>query len=1026
MSLRFFLITLCLAVLPPFAQANEEKIPAGKLDAIDAAGQSLGSCPLKHTAITADLSGTMARVTVMQQFHNPFAEKIEAIYVFPLDENSAVDDMEMKIGERLIKGQIKERSEAAKLYQNAKQQGHVASLLDQERPNIFTQSVANIEPGQGITITIHYSVTLTWKDGSYHFHLPTVIGPRYIPGARLPEKDKATMPSFFPESGEKTVASKVPVYPNAPASPTTQVPDADRITPPVAQQGYRAGHDFAITVNIQAGIPISDLQCDTHEITSQQPEGDSTRARIVLKEGTTLPDRDFVLRYRTAGDGITDTILTHTDERGKFFTLILQPPARVKAEQIVPRDLIFVLDTSGSMSGFPIETSKALMRKAIETLRPQDRFNLITFAGSTQMMSPKPLANTPANRQGALKFIDRQRGSGGTEMMKAIHTALAGDLNPQKVRIVCFLTDGFVGNEAEIIAAVKKQSRTTRVFSFGIGSSVNRYLLSAIAREGKGEAQFVLSHSAAEKAASQFYEWIDAPVLTDISLDFTGVDVAEMHPQRVPDLFARQPLVIKGRYKNAGSGILHLRGRNAAGAFQRDIVLNLPDTNPDNAVLAPQWARAKVEHLRIEEHQTGLSSEHVATIKNQIIELGTTYHLLTPYTSFVAIDANHVTAGDLSEIILVPLEIPHGVSPSTTLGNGEDFGAGWGSGGDGGGGGGGFGAIPATMRKRCSQEDRLERLKLHGGTPECEAAVIKSLDWLKQTQNADGSWGIHQRAAATGLALLAYLGHCETPLSEKYGESVLNAITYLIHLSKTHQGRLIDQANDPLADYQHAIATMALAESYLLCHQLMIEIPGHKDAMQLATQGIIDAALPTGGWSIAQKPNDSDALLTSINLQALKVSRQSTIDFRNMIRTASQALSALKVHKTPAGAISFSQGLWAQQDTPEARALKKSLRTREAFRWQEPHTDLWTLFFDTHALYQIGGQAWTDWNASLRPALLQSQNADGSFTDPGKPQNTAAAPIDQWLTGAPAAHFRTCLATLTLEVYYRFTFASGK
>ncbi len=1020
MSLRLFLLATISSVVVNFAWAADENRPAGRLDAVNAAGASLGSCPLKHTAIEAELSGMVARVSVTQQFHNPFPEKIEAVYVFPLHQDSAVDDMEMKIGERLIKGLVKERDEAKKIYTNAKSKGHVASLLDQERPNIFTQAVANIEPGQQVTIMIRYSLTLTWKDGRYEFDVPTVVGPRYIPGAPITPEAAKAMPSLFPAATPQAKdLSKTPVYNATPATPTDLVPDAHRISPPVAREGYRAGHDLSVTVKIHAGIPIEEIKCDTHEITIDEPEGDKSRALIRLKEGTTLPDRDFAMSYRTAGETITDSVLTHTDERGKFFTIVLQPPARVKPEQVVPRELIFVLDTSGSMSGFPLETSKALMRKAINNLRPDDRFNLITFAGSTAIMAPKPLNNTAPNRQRALRFIDTLEGGGGTEMMKAIDTALGGNLDPNKVRIVCFLTDGYVGNDQEIITAVKNHARTTRVFSFGIGSSVNRFLLSSMAQEGKGDAQFVLSHSTAEAAATRFYERIDAPVLTDLALDFGELAVEEIYPSRPTDLFANQPVVIKGRYTKAGTGVVRLTGSNAAGPYQRDLTITLPEQNAENAVLAPQWARAKVEDLTIQHAARKESGKPHFAIKKQIIELGTTYALLTPFTSFVAVDAQHLTEGGSATTIPVPLEIPHGISPSGNFGNSEDFGDGWGSGGDGGGGGGGFGAIPATMRKRCSQEDRLERLAANGGTPACEVVVVKSLDWIKQQQKPDGSWCDTHRAAATGLALLAYLGHCETPLSEKYGESVLKATMFLVSQSNAHQGLLIDQANDPLSPHEHAIATMALAEACVFNKQLMITVPGLDEAVRLAGQRIINSSLKSGGWALSKEGQSADTLLTCLNLQALKACKHTGLDFRGLAACISQSITALKDRKDPAGMLSLSYQIWDKSEIPAARAAYQAISKPTPFRWAPAQTDLWTLYFDTHAMFHQGGDTWTKFNASLLPELLKAQAPDGSFTDPGQPASCAG--MANLLDGKSAAHLRTCLSVLTLEVYYRYT-----
>jgi Ca-activated chloride channel family protein len=1048
----------------------DARVTSGRLDAVDPEGQALASCPLKHTAVDAEISGTMARVTVTQQFHNPFQRKIEAIYIFPLHQDSAVDDMTMTVGDRLVKGVIRERGEARRIYTEAKARGQVASLLDQERPNIFTQAVANIEPGEQIVITISYSQTMAWKDGRFEFDFPTVVGPRYIPGnpttPNAAEPGETPMPSLFPATPPRRGAEgEAPVVNPVPAAPTDRVPDAGRITPPVVEEGFRSGHDLSITVRIQAGLPITDLKSALHEIEVEHPAGDPTRAIVRLAEKSVLPNRDFTLTYGSGGDEVTDTILTHTDERGKFFSLVLQPPARVRQDQVVPRELVFVLDTSGSMSGFPMETSKALMRRAIENLRPADRFNLVTFAGTTSVFSKKPLANTEQNRHRALRFIDTLRGGGGTEMMDAINTALGENIDPDKVRIVCFLTDGYVGNDQAIIAAVRNHARTTRVFSFGIGSSVNRFLMDSMARAGRGEAHYVLRHEAAEKSADRFYERIDAPVLTDITLDFGGLAVEEVYPKNFEDLFASRPVVVKGRYTKAGTGAIKLKGRNAAGRYERDLTVTLPETAPENPVLASQWARAKVGHLMMQDMDGLQEGRMKPALKNDIIALGLGYNLLTRFTSFVAVEEQHSTEGGAPRTIQVPVEMPQGVSqsgvfgrpsapssamakvvasnttssmrvavpetdiptPSSDFGDGDDFGSGWGSGG--GANGGGFGNIPTTMKKRCSKTDRLARLATNGGSPQCEDAVVKTLDWLKQRQRKDGGWAASNRCAATGLALLAYLGHCETPLSEKYGESVLFAITFLVNQGNKNQGRLADDPNDPLWPYEHAIATCALAEACTFSKQLAIQIPGLEDAVRDAGQWIIDHQAQTGAWAAvpgkAGAGSGADLLLTCLNLQALKACKQTGLDFKNLKTCARKGLDQLKTGQE-AGAMAFAYQLWGNESAEVPRAACAAIARDFKFQWTAPDADLVALYFNAHAMINRGGKQWSDFNALFLPELLKAQARDGSFTDLGG-GSSKPGPFGGQLHGdsALAVHFRTCLAALTLEVYYRFLPGTG-
>src|SRR5262245_17960024 len=352
----------------------------GTLTAVDANGQLKAVCPLKHTGLKAEHRGFTPRVVVTQNFQNPFNEKIEAVYTFPLPQNAAVDDMTMIVGERTVRGKILPREEAQKVYETAKSEGQVASLLDQERPNIFTQSVANILPGEQVKITISYVETLSYVNGAYEFVFPMVVGPRYIPGAAKPVSQG-----------------------NGYAPDTKQVPDASRITPK-SLPGMRSGHDISLEVALDAGLSIDNIDSKTHPTDIQRP--DSRSARLRLKDSETIPNKDFVLRYDVAGQAIQDALITHRSDKGGFFTLILQPPERVTAEDVMPKELVFVLDTSGSMSGFPIEKAKETMKLALDSLYPSDTFNLITFAGDTRILFPEPVPATPANLARAQAFLN--------------------------------------------------------------------------------------------------------------------------------------------------------------------------------------------------------------------------------------------------------------------------------------------------------------------------------------------------------------------------------------------------------------------------------------------------------------------------------------------------------------------------------------------------------------------------------------------------------------------------------------------
>ncbi len=636
----FALLCMVLATMTSAAWAKDPGLTEGRLDAFDSQGKALGSCPLKHTDVKVDIAGFVARVTVRQEFHNPFESKIEAVYAFPLSQDAAVDRMTMTVGDRVIKGEIKERGEARQIYEQAKAAGKVASLLDQERPNIFTQSVANIEPGEKVDIEISYSETLDWEDGMYHFDFPMVVGPRYIPGG-------GSAPA-----------------PMTPGQPTPQVPDADRITPPVTPEGTRAGHDISVAVNLDAGLPIRHLDSKQHEVTVEYQNDQKSRAVVKLKDRATIPNKDFVLEYQTSSEKIEDTVLTHTDDRGKFFTLVLQPPKRVRRELIVPKELVFVIDKSGSMRGFPIETAKEAMRLCIEGLHENDTFNLMTFSGGVGFCFEKPVPNTDENRGRALDFLASLQGSGGTEMMKAIHACLAGQDDPERVRVVCFMTDGYVGNDMAIIDAVRQNAGTARVFSFGIGTSVNRFLLDGIARAGRGEVHYILNQQQTAGAGERFYERVRTPVLTDIELDFgrLPVEVDEVYPSGIPDLFSSTPVVVKGRYEQGAKGKITLRGTTGEGPFERKIDVQLPGEEPKDDVLASLWARAKVEDLMDRDLAGMQRGNPDPAVKEEILGLGLRYQLLTQYTSFVAVEHVRITEGGQARTVAVPVEMPEGVS----------------------------------------------------------------------------------------------------------------------------------------------------------------------------------------------------------------------------------------------------------------------------------------------------------------------------------------------------------------------------
>jgi Ca-activated chloride channel family protein len=601
-----------ISLLPVFISTSsaqearpQEPVPnAGFLNGMDSSGKPIGQCPLKHTSVKAEVSGFISRVTVTQDFDNPFTEKIEAVYTFPLPQSAAVDDLTMQIGDRTIKGKIMRREEAQTAYAAAKQLGKVAALLDQQRPNIFTQAVANIMPGQQIRIVISYVETLKYEDGSYEWSFPMVVAPRYNPGTEAQLNQGAA---------DQT---------NAPT--------------PTSSHTIRPGHDISLELEIDAGVPIEALNSETHETEVERP--DARRAVVRLKDQLTIPNKDFVLKYQTAGPAINDAVLAHRSERGGFFTLILQPPQRVSAEDVTPKELVFVIDTSGSMSGFPLEKAKETLDLALNTLYPHDTFNVIAFSGDTSILFPDPQPATPENVRRARKFLASQTGAGGTEMMKAITAALAPSDSQQHMRITCFMTDGQVGNDAEIIAEVKKY-KNARVFAIGFGDAPNRYLLDNIAQEGRGEVDYVTSSGDASAIARRFNERVRNPLLTDISIDWpASLPISDVYPKRIPDLFSAKPLVLSGRYAHGGSGTIVLRGKIAGQDFVREIPVELPETENSHDVLATLWARRKIDDLMAQDPMTVRFGAAKPELREEVVQLGLQFKLMTQFTSFIAVD----------------------------------------------------------------------------------------------------------------------------------------------------------------------------------------------------------------------------------------------------------------------------------------------------------------------------------------------------------------------------------------------------
>ncbi|MBI5572706.1 MAG: VWA domain-containing protein [Desulfomonile tiedjei] len=615
----------------------------GTLTIIEPDGKPGRGCPLEHTSVKAEVSGFVSRVSVTQTFHNPREDKIEAVYTFPLPSDAAVDDMVMRVGERVVRGEIKRREEARRIYEEARDKGHVASLLDQERPNIFTQSVANIMPGQKVEITIKYVEMLPYDDGSFKFVFPMVVGPRFIPGQPVGKQGTGW------------------------AEDTTQVPDASKITPPVTPEGTRAGHDIDLTVTVDAGVPILGMESKLHEVAIAR-DG-KNRATIALKDKKEIPNRDFVLSYLVADDRIRSGFLSHKEGKEGQVALILIPPKRVKPEQIAGKEMIFVIDRSGSQHGKPLQKAVETMKYVIDRMNPDDTFNVIDFGSTANMLFSEPKKNTPEYRGKALRYIESLNANGGTWMGPAVELVCKTPPPENRLRIVTFMTDGYVGNDFEIISLVQKLRGKSRWFPFGTGNSVNRFLLDQMARVGGGEVDYVLLNSSAEEVGKKFYQRIATPVLTDISLSLDGLSLEERFPEAVADLWDRKPLIFKARYTSPGKGTVTIKGFSGGKPYEQRLEVTLPDKEAANSSLGPLWARAKVDDLMGRDWMGMQRGNPKSDIKEEIVRVALEHRIMTQFTSFVAVEETVVTIGGKPTRVAVPVEMPDGVSRERIFGD---------------------------------------------------------------------------------------------------------------------------------------------------------------------------------------------------------------------------------------------------------------------------------------------------------------------------------------------------------------------
>ena len=601
---------------------------------IDGMDTATDSFPLKETNVSVNINGIFAETFVTQTYSNEGQEPINATYVFPASSRVTIHGMKMEIGDEIITAKIKEKEEARHDYEQAKSEGKSASLLEQQRPNVFTMDVANVMPGDIIRIELHYTEMITPTDGIYQFVFPTVAGPRY------------TSPSV-----PKSLKAETWI-----ASPFLRLGDTPR-------------EKYNINVNLSAGVPITDLQCGSHKI--DVAWDNQTSARISLSNPEEFAgNRDFILDYKLTGTEISSGLMLGTGDSENFFLLMVQPPERYTPETIPPREYIFILDVSGSMYGFPLDTSKELIRDLAGSLRETDRFNVILFSDSLIQMSPESVPATAENVQKAFALIDNEEGGGGTELAPALETALAIPAAPGAARSVIAITDGYISGEREILDIIGRNIGTTNFFSFGIGSSVNRYLIDGIAKTGLGESFVVTDPSEAASTADRFRTYIQSPVLTDVQVTYDGFDVYDIEPPTLSTLFASRPIVLFGKWKGEPSGTIHITGKTGGRDYAEDIPVSAAIPLEANNIIQYLWARTRVERLT----DYGMTEDLQANAKKEVTELGLRYSMMTPYTSFIAVTEKVRNTEGKSTDVKQPLPIPMNVS-EWAIGNGYTVGS---------------------------------------------------------------------------------------------------------------------------------------------------------------------------------------------------------------------------------------------------------------------------------------------------------------------------------------------------------------
>ncbi|MEJ0036492.1 MAG: marine proteobacterial sortase target protein [Gammaproteobacteria bacterium] len=619
--LAILAILLAGVVWPPVFGATGENARAGTLYLCSMPCGAPTEALRQTTRIHAQVTGNVARVQVTQKFENPSDDWVEGFYVFPLSAGAAVDELEMLVGERRIRGEIKRKEDARATYEKAKSEGRRASLVDQERPNMFTTSVANIAPHSSITVEIAYLDTIPFRDGRYSLNLPLSITPRYTPG------------SVRDDGGV--------VGPSTPESVDAAVQNAQ------------------IEIDLEPGFPLQQVNSMNHPVLM---ETTGLGRRINLRSPTVPADRDFEMVWTPSV--APDTYASAFAERvgSDTYVLVSLMPPRMAAERTYKREVVFIIDTSGSMSGSSIEQARAALRLGVSRLQPGDTFNIIRFSNDATSLFPTSQPAVGVNLQSAVAFIDRLIADGGTEMRSALELAFSMPPSMDALRQIVFVTDGSVSNEAELVRLIGTRIGAARLFTVGIGGAPNVYFMREAAAAGRGSFTFIPQIEQVNERMSDLFRKLENPALVDLRLYWPAGAVATLASGLPSDVYAGDPLTVVAKLSSLPQGVIALNGRSGGGAWTRQLPLRIVN---DRSGIAKLWARERIAELARQKNLGGDAAE----AENQIVSLALEHHLVSDYTSLVAVDDTPVRpVGTDARPEQVSVSAPRGTPWANTTG----------------------------------------------------------------------------------------------------------------------------------------------------------------------------------------------------------------------------------------------------------------------------------------------------------------------------------------------------------------------